>query len=54
MYHAFNALEDYPLLEHENKLAVLMAALLHDADDGKFFPDNHDYENLRNILKRKV
>ena len=51
MYHAFNALEDYPLLEHENKLAVLMAALLHDADDGKFFPENHDYENLRKILR---
>ena len=50
MYHAFNALEDYELSE-EDKLAVLLSALLHDADDGKFFPENHNYENLRIILR---
>ena len=50
MYHAFNALEDYPDISEEDKLAVLLAALLHDADDGKFFPDHHDYENLRRVL----
>lgn len=30
---------------------ILLAALLHDADDGKFFPDNKNYENLRLILE---
>ena len=29
---------------------ILYAALLHDVDDYKFFPDNHNYENLRYIL----
>lgn len=51
MYHAFNALEDYPDISEEDKLAVLLAALLHDADDGKFFPTHHNYENLRRILR---
>jgi uncharacterized protein len=49
MYHAYNALEDYDISQ-EDKLAVLLASLLHDADDRKFFPDHHDYENLRKIL----
>ncbi len=30
--------------------AILLAALLHDADDRKFFPSNDDYQNLRLIL----
>ena len=33
-------------------MAVLLAALLHDADDGKFFPNNKNYENLRKILEQ--
>jgi uncharacterized protein len=51
MYHAWCALEEYELSD-EDQLAVLLAALLHDADDGKFFPDHKNYENLRNILKQ--
>ena len=51
MYHAWCALEDYELSD-DDKLAVLLAALLHDADDGKFFPEHKNYENLRKILKK--
>ena len=32
---------------------VLLASLLHDADDGKFFPNNHNNENLRSVLNDK-
>ncbi len=38
MYHAWCALEDYDISD-DDKLSVLLAALLHDADDGKFFPN---------------
>lgn len=37
-------------LSEIEKECVLLAALLHDADDRKFFPNNNDYQNLRNIL----
>ena len=50
MYHAWRALEYYDISD-ENKLSVLMAALLHDADDHKFFKEHKNYENLRKILK---
>ena len=51
MYHAFNALEatDFAI-SLEEKSVILLAALLHDADDGKFFPKHTNYENLRKIL----
>jgi uncharacterized protein len=32
------------------KLSILLAALLHDADDKKFFPNNLNFENLRFVL----
>lgn len=52
MYNAENALysNDYKL-DVFNSKSVLLAALLHDADDRKFFPDNNNYENLRLVLK---
>lgn len=34
------------------KQSILLAALLHDADDNKFFPQNKGYENARNILNQ--
>jgi len=54
MNNARNALssEKYDLNELDYK-SVLVAALLHDADDRKFFPDNKNYENLREILKNE-
>ena len=36
----------------EQRDAVRFAALLHDADDRKFFPESSDYENARNILEK--
>jgi len=55
MYHAWCALEAFEIdnkikILDEDKIAVLLAALLHDADDQKFFPENKNYENLRSIL----
>jgi uncharacterized protein len=49
--NASNA-QDYKLSEDE-KECILLAALLHDADDRKFFPNNRNYENLRSILHDK-
>jgi uncharacterized protein len=31
--------------------SILLAGLLHDADDNKFFPNNKNYENVRKILE---
>jgi uncharacterized protein len=38
-------------LKNDEKKSILLAALLHDADDKKFFPNNNNYENLRSILE---
>jgi uncharacterized protein len=52
MNHAENALKQATFKFDERiKRCVLLAALLHDADDRKFFPDNLNYENLRQVLK---
>ena len=37
----------------EQRDCVLLAALLHDADDRKFFPNNLDYENVKVVLEDK-
>lgn len=42
--------EDYNLNDSQKK-AVLLAALLHDADDRKFFPNNKNFENLISVLE---
>ena len=53
--HAINALKHnpHPITQTES-LAVVLAALLHDADDHKFFPANDDYQNLRSILQSEL
>ena len=52
MNHADLAIKSkkYPI-PIKTKNAVKLAALLHDADDRKFFPDNKNYENLRIVLR---
>jgi uncharacterized protein len=51
MNHAENALNHATFKFDERiKRCVLLAALLHDADDRKFFSDNLNYENLRQVL----
>jgi uncharacterized protein len=37
-------------LDKNIKKCILLAALLHDADDRKFFPNNFNYENVKEIL----
>ena len=54
MTHAELALDsgNYRITE-EQKEAVLLAALLHDADDGKFFKTHTNNENLRVVIGDK-
>jgi uncharacterized protein len=51
--HAETALQYETSLSESDKEAVILASLLHDADDKKFFPNNNNYENTRNILSDK-
>ena len=50
MTHAENACKHVSGLSQMQITAVKFAGLLHDADDKKFFPFNHHYENLRQVL----
>lgn len=60
-YDHFIAVRDHSILalEHENlsereKLQVELAALLHDIDDEKIFPQSKNYENARFILNKSL
>jgi uncharacterized protein len=54
MEHSILALESKEyFISNEQKEAVKLAALLHDADDKKFFPEHKNYDNLRFILTDK-
>jgi uncharacterized protein len=49
--HAMQAIQcQMPPLSIEAKQEIQMAALLHDADDTKYFPEHAAYENAREIL----
>ena len=48
--HSREALKHEELSKDEIQ-AIKLAALLHDADDSKFFPNNTNNENTRHILK---
>lgn len=45
--------EEKESIDEETIEAIKLAALLHDADDMKFFPANNNYQNLRTILSDK-
>jgi uncharacterized protein len=52
MKHAIKALEYYPHdIDEHTKYLVIIASLLHDCDDKKFFPNNKNNDNTRTILK---
>lgn len=52
MKNAEKAIEQTELIiDNKSKECILLAALLHDADDKKFFPNNNNFENLRLVLK---
>jgi len=52
MKNAEKAIEQSNLvIDDKSKECILLAALLHDADDKKFFPNNNNFENLRFVLK---
>jgi uncharacterized protein len=53
MNNAKQALKVETKLTQSQRQAVLLAALLHDADDHKFFPNNRNYENARFVLRNK-
>ncbi len=50
--HTHRALEECPKLTSGTKLAIMLAALLHDADDKKYFPKNKSYQNARQIVRQ--
>lgn len=50
--HVEKALEFKSDLTADQQYAVRLAALLHDADDHKYFPDSVDYENARYVLRQ--
>lgn len=50
--HVENAFKYAPELTAEQKYAICLAALLHDADDHKYFPDSKDYQNARYVLNQ--
>lgn len=49
--HMINALIEYPGMSLYEKLCHKWAALLHDADDHKLFPNSKNFENARAILR---
>ena len=42
------------LLTPEKKLTLRLAALLHEADDHKYFPDNDKFQNARRICSESI
>jgi HD superfamily phosphodiesterase len=53
MNHAEKAIIYEKECSLDDKNAVLLASLLHDADDKKFFPNNKNNENVRSIINDK-
>lgn len=49
--HAYSALIDFPYLTKEQKDAILLACVLHDANDHKFIKDKADILDIEELLK---
>jgi uncharacterized protein len=47
---AYNNIHSSDPIPEEDTIKVKLAALLHDVDDSKYFPENMNYENARLIL----
>jgi len=45
---------DSPLLTPQKNLTLKLAALLHEADDHKYFPDNKEFQNARMICEQSI
>ena len=43
-----------PMLTMEQKIMISTAALLHDVDDRKYFPNNKNQENAREIMTKNM
>jgi len=41
-------------ISSERQMAMQLGALLHDADDKKYFPANKAYENARLVMKKSL
>ena len=50
--HTKKALSYSNVKDPKKRLIILLTALLHDADDRKFFPENDDNQNAKFILER--
>ena len=52
--HALNAVKVHhsPTLSCDETMMVLVASLLHDVDDNKYFPNNDKYENATTIMNQ--
>lgn len=50
--HTVKALKCESTLDDDTKRQIVLASLLHDADDHKYFPDNQHYQNARSILSK--
>lgn len=50
--HSVRAVQCHqPLLNPTQSMEIKVAALLHDVDDSKYFPDNKDHSNAKGILE---
>ena len=51
MANAIRAMEYDDTINEREKYMIQVAALLHDADDAKYFPNNNEYQNARSIIQ---
>ena len=54
MKRTISAADNSVTLTPEKQLALKLAALLHEADDHKYFPSNANFDNARRICEESV